>query len=52
MEVAWAPKTIRTARSLSSEEYLFPLLMTPTSQTLGPPANRGRFTGLQLGLVD
>ena len=37
-------KTIRTARSLSAKEYLFPLFMTPTSQTLGPPANPVRFT--------
>jgi hypothetical protein len=37
---AWS-KTIRTARSLTSGEYVFDLLMAPISQALEPPANSG-----------
>src|SRR5690606_25336737 len=36
--------TIRTARSRTSGEYFFALVMTPISQRLEPPANPGRFT--------
>src|SRR5690606_7568209 len=35
--------TIRTARSPTSGEYFFALVMTPISQRLEPPANPGRF---------
>src|SRR5690606_33216458 len=35
--------TIRTARSRTSGEYFFALVMTPISQRLEPPANPGRF---------
>ncbi len=33
--------TRRTARSLTSGEYLFVLFMTPFSQDLEPPQNQG-----------
>jgi len=38
-------KTIRTARSRTSGEYLTRLLMAPSSQDLEPPVNPGRFSG-------
>src|SRR5690606_2932824 len=39
--------TIRTARSRTSGEYFFALVMTPISQRLEPPANPGRFTSAE-----
>src|SRR5690606_30668821 len=49
--------TIRTARSRTSGEYFFALVMTPISQRLEPPANPGRFkqrglTGVDLVVSD
>src|SRR5690606_36964898 len=40
----WCSNTIRTARSLTSGEYLVCLLMTPSSQEMEPPGKPGRFT--------
>ena len=42
-ESCWS-KTIRTARSFISGEYLLRLVMTPSSQELESPGNPGRFT--------
>src|SRR5690606_29552944 len=41
----WFSSTIRTARSRTSGAYLFVVLLivAPSSQELGPPANPGRF---------
>ncbi|WP_218142397.1 hypothetical protein, partial [Nitrosomonas eutropha] len=36
--------TRRTARALTSGEYLFDLFMAPSSQILKPPQNPGRFS--------
>src|SRR5690554_8075180 len=38
--------TMRTARLRTSGEYLFDLLMTPSSQSLESPEKPGRFTNL------
>ncbi|WP_218142406.1 hypothetical protein, partial [Nitrosomonas eutropha] len=36
--------TRRTARALTSGEYLFDLFMAPSSQIVEPPQNPGRFS--------
>ena len=43
LRACWS-KTIRTARSFTSGEYLLRLVMTPSSQELESPGNPGRFT--------
>ena len=45
-------KTRRTARSLTSGEYRFDLLMLQSSQELEPPVNSARFNPLSLRQVE
>jgi len=39
-------KTMRTARSHTSGEYLFDFFITPSSQVMESPVNPGRFNAL------
>ncbi|WP_229803902.1 hypothetical protein, partial [Litchfieldella qijiaojingensis] len=48
---SWCSRTIRTARSLTSGEYFFDVVITPSSQEMESPGIPGRFTPNKRRLV-
>ncbi|WP_229803803.1 hypothetical protein, partial [Litchfieldella qijiaojingensis] len=44
---SWCSRTIRTARSLTSGEYFFDVVITPSSQEMESPGIPGRFSAQQ-----